>query len=537
MNSFLKQTTKENTTTENGAISNSSSGSILVDYFGHAGTYKGRDINEVIGDISACYGENPLQTLQMLFYLRGISRKPKSPVNQPSDNLTNSFSGMGLKDEALKALSWIDTYHPEVMAKNLWLLPTVGNWHDLFYFSSEINSKKTGVKPEFSHFFQEDETFELIKIGMQDDFHRQLIAKYLPAIKAKSKCKTDRAKALTAWAKRFCKFMKWSYEDYRKFKSNPTNTKHLWQRQMSAREWYDIDFNKIPGRALMLLNSTGKDKVSTITRHQLEEKYLAWIKTKPVLPFTGYVHELYQQSRKGLNLIKKYTIDKQFDGLIEKARKNSNGGLNENIWCALDTSGSMDGLPLEVCMSLGIYFSTLNTGAFKDHVIMFDDKSTVKKLSGTFTDKISQVPSNSMGGTNFQSVIDEIVRIRKTNPNIPVSEYPTTLLVVSDNQFNPSGNNVKTNYQTAMDKLKAVELPNIKIIWWNVNGYRNSDSPSTIDDAGTTLISGYDGSIITLLVGGEQTTIDQKTGEVRQLNPQEQMEKVLNQDLLKLVRV
>ena len=40
-----------------------------------------------------------------------------------------------------------------------------------------------------------------------------------------------------------------------------------------------------------------------------------------------------------------------------------------------------------------------------------------------------------MGSTNFQSVVDEIVRIRKSNPNIPLEDYPSTLLVVSDMQF------------------------------------------------------------------------------------------------------
>ena len=42
-------------------------------------------------------------------------------------------------------------------------------------------------------------------------------------------------------------------------------------------------------------------------------------------------------------------------------------------------------------MSLGIYFSTLNEGPFKDHVVMFDDVSRVLKLAGTFTDKARQI--------------------------------------------------------------------------------------------------------------------------------------------------
>ena len=40
---------------------------------------------------------------------------------------------------------------------------------------------------------------------------------------------------------------------------------------------------------------------------------------------------------------------------------------------------------MNVCMSLGIYFSTLNEGAFHKNVIMFDSTSRVKQLSGSFT--------------------------------------------------------------------------------------------------------------------------------------------------------
>ena len=36
----------------------------------------------------------------------------------------------------------------------------------------------------------------------------------------------------------------------------------------------------------------------------------------------------------------------------------------------------------DIYIGLGIYFSSLNEGAFKDNVIMFDTESTVKKTVG-----------------------------------------------------------------------------------------------------------------------------------------------------------
>jgi len=157
----------------------------------------------------------------------------------------------------------------------------------------------------------------------------------------------------------------------------------------------------------------------------------------------------------------------------------------------------------DICVSLGIYFAALNKGAFHDHVIMFDNVSRSLNLSGTFSEKAKQLSSASTawGGTNFQSVIDHIVSIRTSKPEIPIEDYPQTLIVVSDMQFNPvDGGNTQTNYEAAMSKLEKVGLPKIRIVWWFVTG-RGSDFPSTLSDEGVTMIGGFDPAVITLLLG------------------------------------
>ena len=68
---------------------------------------------------------------------------------------------------------------------------------------------------------------------------------------------------------------------------------------------------------------------------------------------------------------------------------------------------------------------------------------------------MKQIPRNAMGGTNFLSVIKRIVEIRKNNPSIPLEDYPQTLLVVSDMQFNPTGG-LDTNYQRSKAMLLEV---------------------------------------------------------------------------------
>lgn len=541
MNSFLKAVSSYDTYTENGAVSHSTSGDSLLDYFANAGAYRDRDIASVHADMGKIWAESPKMTLQMLFYLRMITRQ----VSGLSEKIQK---GQGSRDEFRKAIGWVAKYHPDMFAKNMWLIPHVGCWKDLWH-------------KDLAPHLDENQVLDLIKEGIQHEYHAPLIAKYLPKIRSASNTHNDEHKRKNTFARKVCSHLNWTEKAYRRFKSSGQS--HQFQRDMSERHWSKIDFSKIPGKALLQIasNKGRADGKTTLERHDLEKRYIGWLAKQPTAKFTGYPYELFKSC--GFNtygpsnppsLAQKMTIDKQFEGLLEKAKKDE-GGIKGNVWCAIDTSASMgcgvagnSGVTaFEVCVSLGVYFSSLNEGTFKDNIIMFDSESSVKKLSGGFVDKCLQITNatTAWGSTNFQSVIDEIIRIRKTNPKIPLSDYPETILVVSDMQFNPSDryrynayttSDVETNYNAAMRKLKAVGLPNVKVVWWDCTG-RKTDMPSKAEDAGTTLISGFDGAIITNILGGETKTVDKKTGKVRELNAYENMLKALDQEVLNMVTI
>lgn len=549
MNDFLKATTKGNTRTENGAISNSSTGSIFVDDFGKAGTYMGRDYLSVATTMSAMWATCPITTLRLAFYLRAITRK----TSVKGEKTEKVQKGQGLKDEFLKRMLWVAYEHPEVFIKNLWLVPVAGSYRDiwqLLYLDSQIQNKldRPAIYKEIIHDLADDDT-------------KDLFLKYMPIPKAKSKLNTDRAKAINRFACEFRDFCDLDNKTMRKMKAGGTG--HSWQQYISNNRYKEINWGHIPGKALFQLV-----KGKFLTNQGLQDSYLKWIQTQPVAKFTGYPFELFDAvsanitSYAGVNLseVQKHTYDKQFEGLLQKGAEDE-GGIKGNVWTALDTSGSMGSAvaggktsAYSVCASLGIYFSALNTGAFKDNVIMFDNHSSVMELKGTFTDRVAQIKkaTTAWGGTNFQSVIDEIVRIRTMNPEIPVEDYPTTLLVVSDMQFNPAGNgnwrgswgnnqrgatgyNSDTNYNVAMQKLNAVGLPNINIIWWQVTA-RTGDFPSRLEDEGTAVISGYDGAIISLILGGEDV-VDEDTGKARPLTMQETFDLAVSQEIFNLIKI
>ena len=530
-NSFLNQLTKHTTVTENGALSLSTTQNDLVDYFSKCATYRHRTLPQVYADVSKIWDTSPELTLQIVFYMRMITRKTKGFI--ASENVQK---GQGARDEFRKAIYWLSLYQRETFSKNMWLIPVVGTWKDLWH-EDVIDVLDTNA------------VYELVQKGIDDVYNKDLIAKYLPRIRSKANVKNERHKKLNAWAFDLCRHLGWTPKEYRLFKS--TGNAHDFQRKMSGGFWDELDFNKIPGKALFQLVSTkGKDNLTTLERHGLEERYVEWIKNKPTAKFTGYVYELFNAVSKNtaLSLAQKITYDKQFDGLIALAKEDK-GGLNGNVWCALDISASMTWetldnkgtRPYDICLALGIYFSTLNEGAFHKSVVAFSDNSQDVQLKGSFTDMVNQIKmTNGWGSTNFQSVIDLMIDIRKKYPSIPIEDYPKTLLVVSDMQFNPVGGNHKTNYEMMISKLSRhfpkEFIENFRVIWWWVTG-RASDFPSTATDSGVTMMGGFDGSSVSLILGGEPFTIDKETGKKRQLNPFENMLKVLNQEVLQQVKV
>jgi len=517
-NNFIKALFTGNTFTENGAKSNTSTGSPTLDYFSKAGTYRDRTLEEVFADISMLWDENPRDAMKVIFYNRMVSRKSIGFANTEK-----AQAGQGNKDEFRKSIIWIARYYPQVLNQNLWMIPLVGCWKDLWHEDLLNELDSTAV-------------YQLIQKGIDCDYNSNLVAKYLPRIRSKSNVYNERHTTLNQFGFGLIKFLKWTPTQYRKFKAS--GEAHEFQQLLSKGLFNHVDFNSIPGKALFqLVNRTGRDGKTTIERHGLETQYINWIKDQPIAKFTGYVYELMQTVNTSMTIAQKYTVDKQFEGLLKLA--NDNGAIQENVWCALDTSGSMtasvaDTTAYDICLSLGVYFSSLNQGSFQNQVIMFDNVSKVKQLSGSFSDKVMQIrnENTAWGSTNFQSVINEIVRIRLENPNIPLEDYPATLLVVSDMQFNPVRGNTRTNYRRAMEKLASIGLPNMKIVWWWVTG-RAKDFPSNLDDEGVTMIGGFDGSILSLLLNEE---VKEKSDKVRN-GPLEAMHKALNQEVLELIQV
>ena len=513
--------------TENGALSYDTCGfTKLADQFGKSANYNGRDINDVFFDQGKIWNEDSLEALRFPFYLRMITRKTKISKDCETEKVQK---GQGCRDEAFKRMLWIAENEPDAFYKNLWVLPIIGSWKDLWtlmYYDKvyDINA------------LNHDIIFSLINVGLKSDTHSELIKKYMPRIKSGGKCKTEWVKIANELAKEFANYNRWSYKEYNHIKTS--GTAHDFQKIICDGRYKDIDWNLIPGRALSKIVT---DKF--LTKHDIEDDFINWVNNNSTIKFTGYVYELLQRFNNGASCIEKVMINKQFDELVKKASED--GNVSGNVWCALDTSGSMtwevkNGVTAyDICVSLGIFLSTLNKGAFHKNVVMFDNKSTTLQLDGNFCEMAKQIKdaSTAWGGTNFISIIEKMVEIRENNPDIPLEDYPDTILVVSDMQFNPVNGNEETNYEAMKAMLyfafQSDFVDKMKFVWWQVTG-RTNDVPAEMG-AGQIFLSGYDPSIISLLLGDEVKEIEKKRGTP--ISTEESIALALSQEILAMVNL
>ena len=179
---------------------------------------------------------------------------------------------------------------------------------------------------------------------------------------------------------------------------------------------------------------------------------------------------------------------------------------------------------------------------------MFDDTSYPFDFkSESFCDNILSLPGVPCGGTNFQSVIEEIVKIRRNHPEIPLEEYPNTLLVVSDMQFNPSGGfwshprNQECNLDYAKKTLAEVFpqefVDNMKFIWWDcASRHGVTHFEASAFESGVTFLSGFDGSIMSTLMGMDKI-LDEKTGTYRNPTAEELVATALSQEILNYINI
>ena len=191
-----------------------------------------------------------------------------------------------------------------------------------------------------------------------------------------------------------------------------------------------------------------------------------------------------------------------------------------NALVVVDGSGSMywsgNPKPIEIAMSLGIYFAERNTGMFRNHFITFSMNPRLVEIKGAdLVDKVRYCEKfNEAANTNLQKVFELILKTAVEN-RMPQEEMPETLYIISDMEFDYCTHDANmTNFEYAK-KLYAshgYHLPNV--VFWNVQS-RQEQVPVKMNEQGVALVSGCSPRIFSMVISNE-------------LDPYKYMLKVIN---------
>ncbi len=94
-------------------------------------------------------------------------------------------------------------------------------------------------------------------------------------------------------------------------------------------------------------------------------------------------------------------------------------GVFKNAIAVADVSSSMNGLPMQVSIALGILVSQCNDGPYANKIITFSDNPSFYNLGyKTLKDNVNMIAKAPWGGsTNMRAVFDLLIN-EATNNNI-----------------------------------------------------------------------------------------------------------------------
>ena len=354
----------------NGSIKLTTTGNPFIDDFASLSKYRAlRDPQDIFNTMEVLWNTDHLLALKETFYLRLITRDTRL---LGLDKKIGVQIGTGLKHEFIYRLMWIADKAPKTFIKNIYLIPTIGSWYDIFQLLRTYYSYSDKGK------FPAIEVYKFIYDNLKNPNEKDLIKKYLPTIKSKSHNKTMRNHINTMIGKHIAKDLydttnsleRYSLERYRQLKAS--GNAHEWEQKISQQAYNQIDFSKISGRALSLLTTA-----KFLKNHNLEGRFKDWILKQPVAKFTGYPYELFGKSTN--KDYKKTLINKQFLTLINQAPK-----AKANFIGVVDTSGSMDSdvpgtnvTAKQIAFSMALYLSYIMEGQFSKTWLEFNSKVTI----------------------------------------------------------------------------------------------------------------------------------------------------------------
>ena len=451
MNAFVKAVANQEARTLNGMKARKSSANALVDLFYNIGASRGKNI---VPQFTAAMVEDKDLALRVALWARDVRK------------------GAGERQLFRDILAHLEKTDPASAARLMAKVPELGRFDDLFVFKSPDMKAKAYT--------------------LLGDHLRQsngLAAKWTPR--------------KGPVAREIREFFGMTPKQYRK--SLVALTKVV-ETQMCANDWDNINFSHVPSQAARIYKKAFTRNTPKFAEYV--EKLVSGDKTVKVNAGAVFPHEVLKdivgRYRQAIGKTELDHLTAQWDAL-------PNYMNDANILPMVDVSGSMscpagkntDVTCMNVAVSLGLYLADKNKGVFKDTFLTFSGSPELVTLKGNIVQKVDQmIKSHWAMSTDLHKAFDKILSTAVKN-NVPDSDMPKIVLILSDMQFNQCVEHDNSAMQMIERKYAQAGYTVPNVVFWNLNSSDNV--PVKSDKSGAALVSGFSPSIMASILGADPT--------------------------------
>ena len=466
---FLKNEANK-TYTENGAVTNLSTGKDCLDLFATIGALRRESDQEITERFMRAYTENPDLAMKILFFARDVR------------------GGLGERRVFRSILTWLAANERNSLLRNLKYIAEYGRWDDLLVLVGSSCSKEAIALLKTQ--------FEADLFALDNGGDVSLLGKWLPSVNASNE---DTVRL----ARRLAKEFGLTDRNYRKALARLRAHIRILENNLRERD-YTFDYAKQHSKAMFKYRNAFLRNDGDRYRAFMEKvgKGEATLHTGTLLPY-----ELVMPFfRRNPDQAESDAINATWNALEDF----TNG---ENALAVIDGSGSMyggaDPLPAAVALSLGIYFGERTKGGFHNHFITFSHRPQLVEIKGNnIREKLRYCSTfNEVANTNIEAVFKLILNTAVAN-RLPQSDLPEKLYIISDMEFDYCAQNAQlSNFENAkrMFAMAGYKLP--KVVFWNVAS-RNRQQPVTENEQGVALVSGCSPRIFSMVMNGELSPYD-----------------------------
>jgi len=443
-NSFVSAVLKTPvlTRTENGMKAQKSTMSAIVDLFYVVGSSRGKNLAP---QFERAFQEDEDLALRIALWAR------------------DARGGAGEREVFRFLLLHLEWTRPDFLLTSKFLakVPELGRWDDLLVFTNpEVKAKAYG----------------LIRDALLAG--NGLCAKWM-----------DRRD----WELR--KFMGLSPKAYRKLLVNLSNTV---EQKLCAREFDQINYAHVPSLAMSrYMKSFSKNDAARFVAYRASlKKGETKINAKGVYPY-----DIIKALRAGGDAA---VCDAQWDALPDYMD-------DTNVLPMIDVSGSMSCAVggnanlscLDVALSLGLYTSAKNKGAFKDLYLTFSQDTTLERVTGTLSQRMTQMSHADWDmNTNLHRAFNKILDLAVMS-KIPECDMPQVMLILSDMEFDCCREHDDSAMEMIERKYAAAGYKVPMIVFWNISDGRGKTVPVSFDKKGVALVSGFSPAIMKAVLAAD----------------------------------